>query len=292
MDKTGGHRPNLTMRQNRPRQVTPTESYFKSHDHHRLYYQTWQAPKAKAVLIFVHGINEHSGRYSHAAHYFYNQGFTVYLFDQRGHGKSDGLRSYVDHFGQYSKDLHEFTKLTAEQEKNKKIFMVGHSMGGQIVINYISQYPQLLSGFITSSANIEVAIKISFLKRLIGEALVKFFPKLTLKNQIDLKFISRDPKIVKAYRDDPLVSKQVTLKLGSEFLANQKILMDQAKKIRLPALVMHGGDDKICTPEGSKKFYRYLASPNKEIKIYPKFYHEIFNEIGKKKVFSNLLFKH
>lgn len=264
------------------------ESYFKSHDHHRLYYHVYPAKNPKAVLLFVHGLNEHSGRYLNPIRYFSPRGYSLYLFDHRGHGKSDGLRSYVDGFGTYLKDLDEFVRLVAREEKGKKIFMVGHSMGGQVVINYVGQFKNSVAGFLTSSANIEMAVKIPWIKKTVGLALSKFVPRFTVTNEIDPKWISRDKEVVRAYKKDPLVSQKITLKLASEIIDNQKGILKLAESIRLPGLIMHAGDDHICHPDGSKKFFRKLASTDKALKIYDGFYHELFNEIGKEKVFADM----
>src|SRR3990167_7021722 len=143
----------------------PTQSYFKSHDHHRLYYETWGHDKPRGTLIFVHGLNEHSGRYAHVADYFQKRNYNVYLFDHRGHGKSDGLRSFVDDFSHYLKDVDEFVHLVFKTEQDRKVFLVGHSMGGQIVLNYLAKYRSRLSGFVTFSPNILTVLKIPFLKK-------------------------------------------------------------------------------------------------------------------------------
>lgn len=264
------------------------ESYFKSHDHHRLYYQVFKPQKTKGVLLFVHGLNEHSGRYSNPVHYFIKKGFTIYLFDHRGHGKSDGQRSYVNDFEAYLKDLDEFTLFVCQKEKKKKIFMVGHSLGGQIVLNYLAKYENSLSGFITSSANIEVAMPISWVKKFLVLHLSRFFPTLSLAHSIDPHWISRDLSVVMAYKKDPLVSKNITVKLASEIIRNQEGIMRLASKIRIPALMMHAGDDRICSPRGSEHFFEKLTSKDKTLIIYDKFYHELFNEFGKEKVFRDM----
>ncbi|MBX7148249.1 lysophospholipase [bacterium] len=265
------------------------ESYFKSHDHHRLYYQYAEPKKdTKAVLIFVHGLNEHSGRYQNPTQYFTKKGYAVYLFDHRGHGKSDGLRSYVDNFEHYIKDIHEFVQFVAKENKGTGLFIVGHSLGGQMVANYVAQYPEKLSGFVISSANIETAVPISALKKYLGNKLASYLPRFKLKNEIDPYLISRDEGVVKAYVADPLVSKHITLKLASEILTNQESIYEKAAQITLPALILHGDKDKICACEGSEKFAEKLKSNDKKLVIYKGAYHELFNELDKEKAFQEM----
>ncbi len=264
------------------------EAYFKSHDHHRLYYQVWEGDAKKPVLIFVHGLNEHCGRYQNPSNYFSSKGYTLYLFDHRGHGRSDGLRSYVDTFDDYLRDLDEFTTFVAQKEKKKKIFMIGHSMGGQIVLNYVSKFKTPLSGFVTSSANVEVALKVPFLKKWLGLQLAKIFPKLNLAGEIDPQWISRDKEVVREYKKDPLVSKTITLRLIAELLRNQESLVPLARKVTLPALMLHSGNDHLCSPKGSEKFFENLSSKDRTFIIYDDCYHELFNELDREKVFTDM----
>jgi alpha-beta hydrolase superfamily lysophospholipase len=126
------------------------ESYFTTRDNHRLYCETWAPESPKAVLIFVHGLNEHIGRYAHVAHFFSDE-YTCHLYDQRGHGRSEGVRAFAESFGNFSADLDEFVNKVKTESGPLKIFIVGHSMGGQVVLNYLGQYSSAnLSGFITS----------------------------------------------------------------------------------------------------------------------------------------------
>ena len=264
------------------------KSYFKSFDSHRLYYQVFKAKKPCAVLLICHGLNEHSGRYAPLVDHFRNAGFTLYLYDHRGHGKSDGSRSHVDHFKTYLKDLAVFSSLVSKEQEGHRIFLIGHSMGGQIVLNYLAQCKNRFAGFVSSSANIRMAVKIPLLKKFIGLNLAHFLPKLKIGNEIDPKWISRDKEVVSAYKKDPYVSKNISVGLASEIIKNQDILPGLAGKISLPALMMHGGDDHICSQRGTIDFYNQLASKDKSLKIYDGFYHELFNETGKEKVFADM----
>lgn len=268
--------------------VETKDSYFKSHDQHRLFYQSYHPKKSKAVVILVHGLNEHIGRYDHVVGTL-TKNFTVYLFDHRGHGRSDGVRSHVVSFSEYCDDLHEFVKLVKKNEKNDKVFIIGHSMGGQVLLNYLHTYPKDgIAGFVTSSANIRVGIQIGALKKYLGYKLSQHFPKVKLPNDIDPKWISRDKNIVAKYKADPLVSKSISVRLATEILDNQEKLMSYASKIKFPALMLHGGDDRICDPRGTEEFYQNLKSNDKELKIYDGMYHEIFNEIGREEVIGDV----
>lgn len=265
-----------------------TESYFKSGDHHRLYYQFVSMEKSRGVLVVCHGLNEHSGRYQNLIHHFSKAGYSIYLYDHRGHGKSDGVRSHIDHFKTILDDLHTFSSLVFEKEGKKRIFLVGHSLGGQIILNYLANTKHHYAGFIASSPNIRMAIEIPLIKKFVGLKLSAFLPRLKLGNEIDPKWISRDKKVVEDYKRDSLVSKSISVRLASEIIKNQDQIMACAKKISLPGLILHGGDDHICSSKGTRDFFSQLASMDKELKIYDGFYHELFNERGKEKVFHDM----
>jgi acylglycerol lipase len=271
-----------------------SDHYFKSHDQHRLYYQEWKAEKPKAILIFVHGLNEHAGRYEKTAEYFTSQGYTCYFFDHRGHGRSDGLRSFVDDFEEYQKDLDEFVLMVKAKEKNK-VFIIGHSMGGQILVNYVAKYKPDIAGFVSASANIKVGFAIPWYKKFLGLQLAKICPRFKIPADVDPKWISRDRAVVLAYKKDPLVPKTITLNLAAEVLANQEALLEIAKKITLPALIIHGSDDRICALEGSEDLMKVISSKDKKLIVYQDGYHELFNDIDKEKVLDdvkNWLSKH
>lgn len=270
------------------RQPDISNNYFKAHDHHRLYYECVRPKSPKAVLVLVHGLGEHLGRYSNPVREF-GKDHTVYLYDHRGHGRSDGVRTHVDSFDQFIADLREFIEIVAKRHKGMPLFLIGHSMGGQIVIGFAAKYPSIpITGLITSSANVRIALKVNKLKRFLGKNISKILPKLRLNNEIDPQWICRDSEVVSAYKKDPLVSKGLSAKLACEVLAHQAHILELAEKIKIPVLMLHAGDDRICDPRGTVAFYERLATADKTYKIYPGMYHEIFNEVGKEEVFTDM----
>lgn len=286
-----------------------TEAYFKTHDQHRLFYQKITPDKKsrgdppKAVLICVHGVNEHSGRYSNLIDAF-SEDFTLYLFDHRGHGRSDGVRSHVEDFDEYINDVAAFVDLVFAENKTSKgdspkIFLIGHSLGGQIVVNYLARFSKDdplkgdspksgLSGLVLSSPCLRLKMKLNPIKKMLADKLSQWAPKLKMPNDISPNWISRDPDVVKDYKKDPLVGKAVSVRLAQEILTNLATVLDAAPKIKIPALIMHAGDDKITDPQGTIDFFAEMNVKDKTLKIYPGFYHELFNDIGKEEVFADV----
>lgn len=264
------------------------ESYFVSQKKYRLYYQFWEKPDSQAVLVFVHGLNEHSGRYQNPVRYFEKKPYSLYLFDLRGHGRSDGVRSHVEKFEDYIEDLKSFLVFIDKNEKHKKIFLVGHSMGGQIVLNFVSQYPKMVSAFIASSPNVLTKIKINWLKKNLGRSLAHFLPRLSLGNDIQAKWISRNRKVVEDYQKDPMTSPKITLKLAAEIFKNQDNLLEKIQSITIPALIQHGSGDEICDYLGSELVFKTIKSSDKHLQIYPGHYHELFNDLDYHLVLDNM----
>lgn len=254
----------------------------------KIFYVRRDSAQSKSVLIFVHGLNEYVGRYAHVLDFF-SKTRTVYFYDQRGHGFSEGPRAFVQKFSDYVDDLKRFINLVREKNPNQKIFAIGHSMGGQILLNYFGQEAQVpLAGAIFSSPNIKIHMRISKVKKFIGTQLAEHTPKFRLPSEVNPKWLTHDEASVLAYKKDRMIPKYITAGLALELVANQEHLMDLAGKISLPVLMMHAGEDRVCEKTVTVEFFEKLASPDKKLKIYDGFYHEIFNEVGKEKVFEDV----
>jgi len=164
------------------------------------------------VVVGVHGFAEHAGRYDHVGRFLSERGFALYMYDLRGHGRSESPRGYVDRFERFVEDTVAFAKLV-KSETGAKTLLLGHSMGGLIAVLAAAELGGELAGLITSSA---------------------------------------------------------------------------ARRVTVPALVLHGGDDGIVLPYASRKLYEALASADKTLKIYESLRHEIFNEVEREKVLSDV----
>lgn len=263
---------------------TSMSPQFTTYDGTKLHFESHDSAKSKSVLIIVHGLNEHIGRYHHVVDFF-KKDHTIYLYDQRGFGRSEGKRSHVDKFEDYVQDLKSFIKFVRQHHDSEKIFMIGHSMGGQVLLNYLgTETRPLVNGFVTSSPNIRVALQIHPLKRKMGAKVASHLPTLLIAANVSPDLLSHDTSIVNAYRNDPMVSKRLSVRLASEVLSNQEHILDLASSIKIPALMLHGGGDKICDPQGSVDFFERLGSKDKTLKIFDGLYHEIFNEFEKETV--------
>ncbi len=262
---------------------------FKGRDNLSLYYRSWlPSTKPRAVLLIVHGLAEHSGRYSNLASHFAEEGFAVYSFDLRGHGKSDGSPGYVNRFSEYLDDLEMFSNLISNKHNNARTFLIGHSVGGLIAAYFVHNHQDSFGGLILSGATVKPGSSLSPVKITMARMLSLAFPRLGV-DVIDATAVSQDQEVVDAYISDPLVYRdKISARLGAELINAMQRLTEQLSDIKLPALIMHGTADRLSDPEGSRLLYHQIGSDDKTLKEYDNFFHEIFNEPGRLQVFSDM----
>jgi len=263
------------------------EDTFNGADGIKLYYQVWRPEETpKAVVQIMHGFGEHSGRYLNVVNELVLRGYVVYANDHRGHGKSEGIQLYVKRFQDFIEDEKILFNLINEKEPDLPHFILGHSMGSTIAELYAVTYPEKIQGLVLSGVAIQMGAVSGVMK-----ALLKFFGLLAPKMRITMDLapqLSHDPEVVKAYREDPLVFKRPTLKLGIEFTNNLTKARKLLGQIKIPILVQSGSEDKAML--GAEKFNDLLTVEDKTVKIYPGLFHEVYNELedDRKTVLGNL----
>ncbi len=244
-----------------------------------LYYQGWLPEgEAKAALVIVHGLGEHSGRYMNVVNRFVPRGYAVYGIDHLGHGRSDGQRLYVERFTDYTEPLRAFFELVRSGQPGKPAFLVGHSMGGLIGALYLTSHQAGLAGAVLSGPAVKPPGTIPKAVIFAGRVLSLLMPR---KGLVPLQAgeVSRDPAVVEAYLADPLVCKEkITARLGAEMLGAMERIQAEAERITLPILILQGGADKLVDPAGARLLCDAVSSPDKKLIVYDGLYHEVFNE--------------
>jgi acylglycerol lipase len=265
------------------------EGTFKGIKKTDLSYQAWLPDnEPKAILLVVHGLAEHIGRYMNLVNYFVPRGYGIYGFDLRGHGKSPGQQSYVDRFNDYVEDTRAFFELVRDQNNSRKIFMVGHSMGGLIAAAYAIKYQEGLSGLVSSAALLKIGESVSPVTAVLAKILSSVIPRMGI-TVLDATTISRDKAVVDAYVNDPLVFRgKTSARLGAELLDTIAMVSRHAGEINLPIMVIFGSDDKLVNPGGSRMLFQNVGSQDKTLKVYEGFFHEIFNEAEHEKVMADV----
>lgn len=265
------------------------EGKFKGQKNLNLYYQCWLPEgEPKAILLVVHGLAEHSGRYTNLVNCFIPKGYAVYSFHHRGHSKSEGLRGYVERFSDYINDLETFFNIVRGEHADIKIFLVGHSMGGTITTAYTIHHQHKLAGLILSGAGLKVDSSVSPVLIALAPIMSRLLPKLGI-TALSTSAISQDQAVVDAALNDPLVYHgKIRVRSGAELLKTTRRLPLQIPRINLPILIMHGTADRLADPQGSQMLYERVGSQDKTLKLYEGFYHEIFSEPGREQVFTDM----
>jgi acylglycerol lipase len=265
------------------------EGFFKGVRDTDIYYQCWLPDgQPKAVLLIVHGLAEHSGRYMNVVNHFVPLGYALYGMDHLGHGKSSGARVYVKRFQDFTDPLQMYLDRIRERQPGKPIFLVGHSMGGLISAVYLLDHPRDLTGAILSAATVKVPDHISRATVLAGKVFSALMPRFGLL-RLDAEGVSRDPAVVQAYVSDPLVhTGKIAARLAAELLKAMQRVTAEAIGITLPILILQGSADKLIDPNSARILYESVDSADKTIKVYDGFYHEVFNDPGHEQVLSDL----
>jgi len=274
--------------------ITPTiehrETTFRGSGDVDLFLQTWQPVGAiRGVVALVHGISEHSGRYGYLVERLTEQGFAVAAFDNRGHGRSGGVHGHVDSWSDYREDVRAFILYTSAHFMRLPLFLYGHSLGALIVSDYVLFYPDGLEGLIISGHPLQPSGAAKPYLVIIARFLSRYKPLVAIPLGVPDDALSRDPAVVQAFGNDPLVHRKVTARWGVETLAAIDRVRARAGEIRLPLLVLHGGADRVNSVEGSKELFNLVSSTDKEIRIYPGGYHEPHNDIDKEAVLSDVI---
>jgi len=242
--------------------------------------------KARARVLIVHGLSEHSARHLNTVGALTRAGYDVVRFDLRGCGKSGGERQWVERFGDYVEDVSKVVNWI-ETQPGLPLYLLGHSMGGAIAIHFAASYGKYLSGLIVSAPAFRIG-EVSPLKIAVGRVLEKVVPHLRIPKSMDSGFISRDPVAVEAYKNDPLTCHFNTLRQGKEILDGFEAVGERVKKIDLPIVLFHGSADRIVRLEGSFEILQTVPSKDKNLFILPGGFHEPHNDIEKEEYFRLL----
>ena len=254
-----------------------------------LYYQAWRpaAPPPRASVVVVHGFGEHAGRYRHVAERLARRGYAVYAPDHRGHGRSPGPRGHINSWAEFREDVRAMVRLVREREAELPVFLLGHSMGGLIVLEYALHHPETLHGVVASGPLLGTP-GVSRVLRVMGRAASRVLPRLSMDTRVDPLVLSRDPATLLELAADPLVHGRASARLGTEIAAATQWTLAHAHELRAPLLLMHGLADRLTPPEGTRLFFERVTYPDKELLLYDGGYHEPFNDIERDRALADV----
>lgn len=268
--------------------MTNETEYFLSQDGLKLYYRSWLPENAESVVCIVHGLGEHAGRYLHVGDFLSKNGSAVFALDLRGHGLSQGKRGHAKSYDLLLSDIEELLKTARAEYTELPLFLMGHSMGGNLVANYmIRMNTNDIAGFILSSPWFKLAFEPPKWKLELGRFITGVFPGFTQPNGLIAQQISKDPEVVKAYVEDPQVHNHISAGLFTHITTAGEYAMEHVDEITTEGLIYHGNADKITDWNSTKSFAERCATA--EWHELENVYHEPHNDLEKDKVLDLIL---
>lgn len=266
------------------------ESFFTSGDGLSIYRQSWlPADEVRAIVAIFHGLGEHSGRYAHVAESLVEAGFGVHTLDHRGHGKSDGKRAYLKSYDEFMGDLVQFRSIVESEHPGKPLIVLGHSMGGNLAVGHVLDHQAGLAGLVLSGPALKVGDDFSAIQLKIFGVMGRLLPGVRPQG-LNADAISRDPAVVEAYVNDPLVfTGKITAGLGAALIKAMETFPSRYHELRLPVLLMHGTADQLANIEGTRELEATAVDASVTSHYYDGLFHEIFNEPEQQQVIGDLL---
>lgn len=264
-----------------------TEGTFNGVDGVELFFQVIEPLSApKAAVILVHGHGDHSGGLKNLSTSLVNKDYIVYAYDLRGHGKSAGDRGFIRTWDEFRGDLHEFRKLVTIDQPELPLYIVGHSMGGLMALEYVLDYSAGISGISVISPAISYLVTPfeQFGITIMG----KVKPNFRINKSANRLFMKRKSDMHVKYYSDKLRHNIVTPGLGSGLIQAISRVENQAQLLKLPFLLQYGLDDKITPPTKLRQFFHRVASKDKQLYEYPLVKHRPFDGVEKEKFLGDL----
>ncbi|MEV5836802.1 lysophospholipase [Nocardia sp. NPDC052112] len=255
----------------------------------RIAWRAWLPDStARAVIVLVHGVAEHSGRYTHVGKRLEDNGFAVYALDHLGHGKSAGNNANIGSMASAADNVVEMLKIASREHPDVPRFLLAHSMGSLITLYLAVRAPIDVDGIVLSAPPLDIAVG-NPLQRLLGPVLSRFAPNIGVL-KLDSSMISHDPEVIRAYDNDPLVFRgKLPARTAMEMLSATEFVKSRLDKLTVPVLVLHGTADAIAAPSSTDLIERGAGSKDLTVIRYEGLYHEVFNEPEQDKVLSDVL---
>jgi alpha-beta hydrolase superfamily lysophospholipase len=257
-----------------------TLSTFTASDGDNLAVQDWPLPEGVArrgMVVIVHGLGEHAGRYDRVARRLNQWGFAVRGYDQYGHGESDGVRGALPTATRLLDDLADIVDSTrTRMEPGLPLILLGHSMGGLVAATFVAQILRPVDALVLTSPALDAGL--SRFQRLLLGILPRIAPNFTVDNGLEVQAISHDPEVVRAYQADPRVHGRISGRLARFIADGGPAVVAQAPHWHVPTLLMYAGSDRLVNPAGSRSFAQAAPAAVVESHCFEPLYHEILNE--------------
>ncbi|MBI1967342.1 MAG: lysophospholipase [Gemmatimonadetes bacterium] len=255
-----------------------------------LVYDAYEPPPAgsRAAVLILHGWSDHAGRYAWLGERLQDAGLAAYALDQRGHGRSGGLRAHLSRFSQLLGDLQAFRREVGKRRDLPQV-LLGHSFGGLVVLRYLETQPSAQpAAAVVSGPFLGLPYEVAGWKLVLNRVLADLWPTAQMPIAIDHEHLSRDPACNAAYVADPAVHGVMTPGAWREIRWAQRAVVTDAGRIECAAQFLLAGEDRIVDTHLARAFAGGLKSPS-DVRWYPEMYHEVFNDPQREQVVGDVL---
>ena len=222
--------------------------------------------RPRGIVVLLHSLGEHGGRYEAAAEKLSSAGYAVYRFDFRGHGRSDGPRGDVQSFQDYLIDVDAAVEHARKAFPALPLFLIGHSMGGLVAAAYAAEHPGSVDGGVTTGAAVRLMPALDFLK---GCSRYSHGERGDERFSFVMPYWQEEG--AEAWREDRFMLDSVTVRLaGRVWIQGADWFAPRVKDVTAPLLILHGEEDCLVPPEASKWFYESVSSQDRTLNLYPK----------------------
>jgi alpha-beta hydrolase superfamily lysophospholipase len=269
--------------------VPPRQLEIRASDGTRLQARWWRRPNPRGLVIIVHGFGEHGGAYERVAQRL-GAAIEVDVIapDLRGHGLSPGRRGVVRTYDDLTTDIQSVIDWSLRERLPRPHFLLGHSNGGQVVLRLALRRLDSIAAMVVSNPALRVALAVHPAKLRIGRLLLKCAPWVTLKGEIQPGLLTRDLVIQEEHRTDPLRHGRMSAPLYFGMIEGGEMVLARAAEIRIPALLLVGGQDPVIDASSTREFFERMGSEDKTMHFYPKMLHEPLSDVGREQVFDDI----
>jgi alpha-beta hydrolase superfamily lysophospholipase len=241
----------------------------------------------KAVILLVHGLGEHIQRYIYWADLFKKEGIGFAGVDLPGHGRSEGRRGNIKSYVLLDNMIDILLNSCKKTFPGIPVYIYGHSLGGTIVLDYLLRKNPKVKGAIITAPWLRLSFEPPRIKLILASVMKNILPGLIQPSGLNANHLSHDETVVEKYRTDPLVHRKISVSLFHGSITAAKYSLAHASELKVPTLILHGSDDKILSPEGSREFAGKTSLA--DLKIWDGGYHELHNEPFKNEVFAYII---